>query len=174
MWRRSSTRPVSCPRAWSRIPSSALRRYASVRSWKFLIFTYASFRSKSFSSTETTRITSRISAKLRGSVQEARSALITTLVPGGPISERTASASCQPRTGSPSISTSLSPGLNPARAAGVSSSGATTTTSSPRLASSSPTPPYSPSVSSFKAEYARGSMKLEWGSSVRTIPSIAP
>ena len=96
-------------------------------------------------------MTSRMSGKLRGSAQEGRSAFTVTLVPGGPISARTASDSRQPCSGWPSISSSLSPGAKPAREAGVSSSGVTTTTSSPRMPSSSPTPPYSPSVSCLSA-----------------------
>ena len=96
------------------------------------------------------------------------------LVPGAPINALTASASFQPRVCAPSISSTLSPGARPAREAGESSTGDTTTSSSPRDAISRPTPPYSPSVSCLSAEYAFGSMNVECGSSVRTIPSMAP
>src|SRR5260221_581773 len=104
-------------------------------------------------------MTSRTSVNVRGSDQALRASLITHLVPGAPINALTASASFQPRVCAPSISSSLSPGATPARAAGESSTGETTTRSSPRVAISRPTPPYSPSVSCFSAAYALGSSR---------------
>jgi hypothetical protein len=62
----------------------------------------------------------------------------------------------------------------PARAAGVSSTGETTTNASPRFTTSSPNPPNSPAVSIFISLKTSGGMKTVCGSSVSSIPLIAP
>ena len=68
----------------------------------------------------------------------------------------------------------MSPGLSPARAAGVPSMGATTISRCPLRVTSRPTPPNSPSVSTFICSYSLGVMKALWGSRVAIIPLMAP
>ncbi len=97
-----------------------------------------------------------------------------TRCPAGPRIFAVARATSIPCVLSPSMARISSPGWMPARAAGVSSSGETTTSVSPRLTTSSPRPPNSPEVSIFISLNSSGGMKTVCGSSVSSIPRMAP
>jgi hypothetical protein len=115
----------------------------------------------------------RIRMKSLGLSKSSRSMVRTTLVPGTPLMRLEASMTSIFLLESPSILTMRSPGMTPARAAGVSSMGATTTNCRSRTASSIPTPPKCPEVSSCMDLNSSGVMKTVWGSRDLSMPRMA-
>jgi hypothetical protein len=144
-----------------------------VRSWKFFTFRWA-MPPYSAPSTEMMRMWSRMMASSRGALKPSRMMVSSTRLPAGPRIRCSTSDRSIPCVLAPSMATSSSPARMPARAAGVSSMGATTTMPSPLRATSMPSPPNSPEVSIFISLKTSGGMKRVCGSNVSNIPLMAP
>jgi len=110
-----------------------------------------------------------------GAGSPSRTIVTSTWVPAGPRSSLKTSSLVMPRaSGAPSTSVMRSPARSPSRKAGVPSSGEMTTMALSRSSNWMPMPEYSPRKFSSMRSARCGGTKTECGSSVLSMPSIAP
>ena len=110
-----------------------------------------------------------------GWTKPGRIRVSVTRFPAGPRILAAGPGHVHARVLSPSMARISSPARIPARAAGVSSTGETTTSDVASLGTtSSPSPPNSPEVSIFISLKTSGGMKTVCGSRVSSMPLMAP
>ena len=171
---KSSTRPIKGLSPCSKV-SRALSNSAPVFSWNWLSLMYPIvFSSSNLYLTLFMRIISLVKAKSFGSVKPFLMIERVTFSPAGPLILFTASSKVIFSVNSSSIFIILSPDFNPALKPGVSSMGDTIVKIPSLIVISMPMPPKLPFVSTCNSLYRSGRIKDEWGSSVRSIPFIAP
>src|ERR1700761_3908002 len=112
----------------------------------------------------------RLRVNNSGSALPSREMPILTWLPSAPRMRPMGSSSVVGFTGTPSMETMMSPERMQDLAAGDPSNGETTMTCSSSMATSMPTPEYSPELEIFTSSYSSRSRYAEYGSSEDTMP----